>query len=354
MTMTGIWRTLAGGALYGGLPLVAAVSVTVGWRSFVGPHARPVSSRTFARTPERMVRGRYLVTAVTGCLDCHSPHDWSRHDAPVPAGWEGAGQDMIGYKELPGHVVAPNLTPDPTTGTGTWTDDTLARAIREGIGHDGRALFPMMPYQRYRTLSDEDLASIVVFLRTLPPVRNPLPTTRLAFPLQYLIRKAPQPITQAVPPPDVSTPVKRGAYLGTIAACAECHTPQQRGEPMSGLPFAGGFVVEGPWGRVASANLTPDPSGIPYYDAHLFIEAIRTGQVKARTLNQIMPWRFYRNMTDDDLEAIFVYLQRLSPVRHHVDNAQPPTLCLVCKRWHGAGDQNQPASLEARRTASRQ
>src|SRR5712692_5144684 len=195
MTMTGIRRMLAGGVLCGGLLLVVAVSVTVGWRPVFGPHARPVSSRTFERTTERLARGRYLVTAVTGCLDCHSPHAWSRHDAPVPAGWEGAGQDMIGYKELPGHVVAPNLTPDPNTGTGTWTDDTLARAIREGIGHDGRALFPMMPYQRYRTLSDEDVASIVVYLRALPPVRNPLPTTRVTFPVRYLMRNAPQPIT---------------------------------------------------------------------------------------------------------------------------------------------------------------
>lgn len=351
--MTTMRKGIAGGALFAGLLIVAAVSVTVGWRPIVGPRARAVSTRTFARTPGRLARGRYLVTAVTGCLDCHSPHDWSRHDAPIPAGREGTGQDMIVYKELPGHVVAPNLTPDSDTGTGSWTDDMLARAIREGIGHDGRALFPMMPYQRYRALSDEDLASIVVFLRTLPSVRNLLPATRVAFPVRYLIRAAPQPVTQAVPPPDVSTPVKRGAYLSTIASCAECHTPQQQGRPMPNLPFAGGFVAEGPWGRVASANLTPDPSGIPYYDARLFIDAIRAGQVKARTLNQIMPWRVYRNMTDDDLGAVFVYLQTLSPVRHHVDNSQPPTLCPVCTFSHGAGDQNQPLSSEARRTASR-
>ena len=343
-----------GGALLAGLLVAAAISVPAGPRILFGPRVRPVSSRPFARTQERLARGRYLVTAVNGCLHCHSPHDWTRRDAPIPAGRDGAGQDLVTWKELPGHVVAPNLTPDPETGTGTWSDDTLARAIREGVGHDGRALFPMMPFQKFRALSDEDLASIVVFLRALPPVRNPLPATRLVFPVQYLIRTAPQPITQAVAAPDTSNPVKRGAYLAAIAACTECHTPQQRGEPIVGLPFAGGFVFEGPWGRVASANLTPDPSGIPYYDARLFIETIRNGQVKARMLNQIMPWRVYRNMTDDDLDAIFRYLQTLSPVRHHVDNAQPPTFCSFCKNWHGAGDLNQSSSPKPQRTASRQ
>ena len=58
----------------------------------------------------------------------------------------------------------------------SWSDDVLARAIREGIGHDGRALFPMMPYQLYRQMSDEDLASIIVYLRSLPPVRCRSPT----------------------------------------------------------------------------------------------------------------------------------------------------------------------------------
>jgi hypothetical protein len=339
--------------LLGGLLLVVVITVTVGWRPFFGPRARSVSDRAFARTPERLARGHYLVNAVTGCLECHSPHDWSRHDAPIPPGWEGSGQDMIAWR-LPGHVVAPNLTPDPGTGTGTWNDDTLARAIREGIGHDGRALFPMMPFRRFRTLSEEDLASIVVFLRSLPPVDHALPNSHLAFPVRYLIRSVPEPIAQPVPPPDLSTAVKRGAYLTTLAACTECHTPQKQGEPMSDLPFAGGFVLEGPWGRVASANLTPDPSGIPYYDAHLFIEAMRTGQVKARTLNQIMPWQIYGNMTDADLESIFVYLQTLSPVRHRVDNAQPATWCLLCKNWHGGGDHNQQLLPEARPIASRQ
>jgi cytochrome c553 len=345
-------KVVAAGVLLGTLLVVAAVSLTAGWPLLAGPRARAVSRRAFEHTPTRLARGRYLVTAVTGCLNCHSPHDWSRHDAPIPAGWEGAGQDLIGWN-LPGHVVAPNLTPDPATGTGTWADDALARAIREGIGHDGRALFPMMPFRQFRALSDEDVASIVVFLRTLPSVRNPLRSTRLAFPVRYLIRTVPQPITQAVSMLDSSNPVTRGAYLASIAACAECHTPQQRGERLPGLPFAGGFVLEGPWGRVASANLTADPSGIPYYDAHLFDEVLTAGKVGARVLNQIMPWQVYRNMTADDRDAIFRYLQTLSPVRHHVDNALPPTMCPVCKNRHGGGDQNQPLFPEARRTTSK-
>src|SRR5712692_2770994 len=162
-------RTL-GKILLGILVLLAiAITFTIGWRPIIGPRARSLTNRKFERTPERLARGKYLVEGVAGCVDCHSPHDWTKHDEPIPPGMEGAGEDMIFIQGLPGHVVAPNLTPDPETGSGTWSDDGLARAIREGVGHDGRALFPFMPYEHYRALSDEDLASIVVYLRSLPP-----------------------------------------------------------------------------------------------------------------------------------------------------------------------------------------
>ena len=144
--------------------LVAGITVTIGWRPFVGPRARALTTRRFAPTPERLARGTYLVKHVTPCMECHAPHRWAEHDAPVEANMLGAGQEMP-MNGLPGRVVAPNLSPDPETGAGNWTDDQLARAIREGIGHDGRALFPMMPYQRFRAMSDEDVASIVVYLR---------------------------------------------------------------------------------------------------------------------------------------------------------------------------------------------
>jgi hypothetical protein len=237
--------------------------------------------------------------------------------------------------------VAPNLTPDFETGSGGWSDDAMARAIREGIGHDGRALFPLMPYENYRHMPDEDLASVVVFLRSLPAVRNPLPKTEIIFPVKYLMRSTPQPVTDAVSLPDVSDPVKRGAFLVTMAGCKDCHTPMDKGEPLPNLELAGGQIFEGPWGRVASPNLTPDPSGIPYYDEILFLQAIRTGYVRARPLNPIMPWRHYGGMTDDDLNAIFAYLKTVKPIHHIVDNAEPPTLCVVCNTMHGGGEKNQ-------------
>jgi hypothetical protein len=320
--------------------LALGITFTIGWRPFIGPRVRPLTNRAFEKTPERWSLGKYLVENVNGCTDCHSPHDWTKHDEPIPAGMEGAGEDMSIFKGLPGRVVAPNLTPDPETGAGNWSDDALARAIREGIGHDGRTLFPMMPYEHYRHLPDEDLASIIVYLRSLPAVRNALPQTEIIFPVNYLIRSVPEPITAPVPPPDVSDQVKRGAFLADIAGCADCHTPVDKGQPLPNMSYSGGQIFEGPWGRVASANLTPDPSGIPYYDEGLFLQALRTGYVRARPINQIMPWTVYRGMTDDDLKAIFAYLKTLKPVKHVVDNAEPPTLCEICKAAHGGGDKN--------------
>jgi len=193
----------------------------------------------------------------------------------------------------------------------------------------------------FRYMSDEDLASVIVYLRSLPPVHKQQPTTELIFPVKYLIRNAPEPLDAPVPEPDVSTPEKRGKYLVTIAGCSDCHTPQDaHGQPLAGMDFAGGFILEGPWGRVASANITSDPSGISYYDQAMFTQAIRTGFVGARKLNQIMPWHTYRGLTDEDIVAVFSYLKTLKPVRHHVDNTEPPTVCKICRQTHGGGNQN--------------
>jgi mono/diheme cytochrome c family protein len=319
--------------------LVVAISLTIGWRPFIGPRARTLTARKFESTPQRLERGQYLANGVSGCIYCHSEHDLLKRDEPIPASQRGAGR-VLPYLGLPGRIVASNITPDPQTGAGSWTDDQLARAIREGIGHDGRTLFPIMPYARFHSMSDEDLASIVVYLRSLPPVRHELSATEIIFPVKYLIRNVPQPLQNAVASRDPSDRVAYGKYLTTIGGCEDCHTPAHNGQTVAGMDFAGGFLLQVPGETAAAANLTPDASGIGYYDDAQFLEAMHTGTVRARKLSPLMPFAVYGNMTDDDLKAIFVYLKTAKPVHHRVDNSLPPTYCKLCQQKHGAGDQN--------------
>ena len=321
--------------------LGVGITMTVGWRPFIGPRVRPLTDRRFEATPARMERGKYLVTAVHGCLECHSEHDSTREGSPPKAGREGAGTPFPVDPGL-GKIYASNITPDKETGIGNWTDDKIARAVREGIGGDGRALFPIMPYQNFRHLADEDLASVIVYIRSIPPIRNVVPKTQINFPVNRLIMGVPAPITEPVKDPDLSTPIARGRHLVTLANCADCHTPQDsNGQYLESLAFSGGFVLDGVEGKkVAAANITPDASGIPYYDEATFIKTIRAGQIGARKLDSTMPWGLYRNMTDDDLQSVFAFLKTLKPVRHNVDNSVTATLCPICGHTHGLGEKN--------------
>jgi mono/diheme cytochrome c family protein len=320
--------------------LAAAISFTIGWRPFLGPKTRALTARTFESTPQRLARGAYLFNSVAGCVDCHSEHDPNSKDHSVLPKMQGSGEVMF-VEDLPGRVVAPNITPDAETGAGAWTDDQLARAIREGIGHDGRALFPMMPYEHYRSMSDEDLASVIVYMRSLPSIHHELPRTEIIFPVKYLIRSVPEPVTTPVSAPDRTNVVQWGAYLVNLGGCGDCHTPvDSHHQPIQSMPFAGGQVFKLPWGTVASSNITPDASGIAYYDESLFLQVMRTGYVKARRLDPLMPIEQYKGMTDDDLKDIFAFLRTLKPVKHRVDNTEPPTYCKLCRARHGAGDQN--------------
>jgi mono/diheme cytochrome c family protein len=337
------------------LPAITAAWITVAWVAMTGcrerpaasAFARPLRDTRFERTPARIERGRYLAEGVLQCFNCHSDRDPNRPGAPPLDGKKGAGH--VWYDEPDRRLVSPNLTPDPETGAGKWTDDMLARAIREGVGHDGRPLHPQMWYDAFRYISDEDVASVVVYLRTLPPVKNALPPTRLAKGRRERIEKGLHPLTAPVPEPDRSTPEKRGRYLVTIADCQGCHTAWEA--PKNPGRFGGGNHVELTIGGKNfddfSHNLTPDPTGIPYYDDALFIEALRTGKVRTRDLGPIMPWTVFRNMTDADLVAIRAYLKTLLPVAHLVDNAEPAALCPVCGQVHGGGALNRAKDSRA-------
>ena len=310
-----------------------------GCRSSTPPSsARSLSNRSFERTPPRHARGQYLYDGVMACDYCHAPYDTKTRGWPPLPGKAGSGLQYSTSSNP--RTVAPNITADRETGAGTWTDDMLARAIREGIRHDGRVLDPHMPYEWYRAMSDEDLASLIVYIRSLSPVRNVLP--RMEIPEQFRNTVRPRALHEAVPMPDSSSPAKRGEYLVRLAHCSECHTPGPVYRLNRDLEFGGGTTVDNEEGqKIACPNITPDPSGISYYDEAMFVAAIRTGTVGgARKLSAVMPWWFFRRMSDDDLKAIFAYLRTLRPVRHRVDNTEPISHCKVCGLSHGAGALN--------------
>src|SRR5436853_3315305 len=125
-----------------GVLLWLGITFTIGWRPIIGAKKRALTDRKFEATAARLERGRYLVDGVNGCFGCHTDQDWSKPGAPPVAGREGSGH-VWADQDLP-WLVSPNITPDKETGVGNWTDDTLARAIREGIAHDGRTLVPFL------------------------------------------------------------------------------------------------------------------------------------------------------------------------------------------------------------------
>ena len=330
-------------SLFGILLLAVLGGITaVGWQVVLGPDARPVTDAPFEVTEARLARGRYLAEGPTHCFFCHTEHDFSTPEYLLVESKKGAGWVMP-LPEL-NHIASRNITPDRETGIGAWSDDEVARAIREGVRKDGSALFPLMPYMDFARLDDEDVKSIVVYLRTIPAVRNTVPVRQLPGPLEYLVKTMPRPITTPQPSHAASTPAERGNYLVTLAGCAGCHTPTDaEGTPLPGLDLAGGGffqLPDQPDKTVSTANITPDPSGIAHYDEGLFTQTLRTGQIPGRMLNHIMPFMAYRNMTDGDINDIFAFLKTVPPVKHRVSNTDPPTACPLCNQSHGLGDRN--------------
>ena len=312
----------------------AGIVISIGYSSRKRPAGNLLA---FAPTTARLERGRYIVEGPAHCFQCHSEVDWKNPGAQPIAGKKGGGTIFV--EDGMQWLVAPNISPDVETGAGSWTDEQFARAIREGIGHDGRRLFPMMPYMNFQSMSDEDLASVVVYIRSIAPVRNVLPKTMLPEVVKGSLPPH-RAITAPVAGPDMSNQVARGKYLVTLGNCMMCHTPMKQGQPIRELAFGGGLKFTGPWGTVSSANITQDASGISYYDEALFVKTLRTGQVGARKLSSIMPWGYFRNMTDDDLKAIYAYLQTVTPVQHRVDNTEVATACPICGGHHGHGERN--------------
>jgi hypothetical protein len=239
-------------------------------------------------------------------------------------------------------IVAPNITPDVETGAGRWTDDMLARAIREGIGHDGRALYWGMWYQSFAGLSDEDLAAVIVYLRALPPVRNALPATLLPEEERAANAMSPRPITAPVPGPPTGDSRALGRYLIGVADCTGCHTAWEA--PRNPGLLAGGNEIGRDQRAAFSSNLTRHESGVGY-PRDTFIAVMRSG--KGGSLHPIMPWVAFMGLTASDLGAMYDALGDTYPVAHYVGNVGEPRHCIVCGQKHPFGEHNVslPASV---------
>jgi mono/diheme cytochrome c family protein len=315
------------------LAVVVVAAIGASWLFLRSPASAPPSSIKVSMVPDRIARGKYIFESVSDCGGCHSQRDFTRLGGPEVPGRIGAGvilSDLV--KGLPGVVVASNITPDNETGIGTWTDGEKIRAIREGVDRYGHALFPMMPYEGYSHLSDEDVQSVVAFLDSLAPIHNPLPKTKLNFPVGLMIKGVPKP-AGTVAPPDKSDPIQYGRYLVTVGGCGDCHTPtDKQGAPLPGKLLAGGRIFETTYGTVVTSNITPDnDTGIGAWNQAAFVG--RFYAYKPMVTNEpppatpatftLMPWLGSSQQDEDSLKAIYAYLRTVPPVSNHVVTHPP-------------------------------
>lgn len=293
------------------------------------PNAGEAEDLKIQPTPELIARGRYLAYHVTVCIDCHSTRDFDYFSGPLVPGTEGKGG--MEFPDKIGTLYPSNITP---AALGDWSDGEILRAITAGVNKDGEPLFPMMPYPVYSQLSREDATAIVAYLRTLAPIPNEVPKSKLNFPLNLIVRTVPRPYRPQPSPPSSDT-LAYGKYLSTIAGCQFCHTPiDEKGQPLPGMDFAGGQEFRFPWGElVRTANITPEiDTGIGAWDEGYFSGRFReyadsSGAhipVAKGEGNTVMPWTLYSGMADEDLGAIYRYLRSIKPIRNEVDKFPEP------------------------------
>jgi len=253
-----------------------------------------------------VARGKYVFGAAGGCA-CHTRSD----GAGLNAG--GAKFDLSFF----GVVYAPNITPDTETGIGKWTDAQVINAVRRGERPDGTKLFPIHPYKYLSNIADDEIEALVVYLRSVKPVKSPVPPRSL---------KIPVPARTIVPAPKIAPRegLERGAYLaGGAGHCAECHTPRRVDASTDDTKFlAGGPGPE----RSLAANITPhDETGIGRWSEAQIARFLRTG-VKPSGQEAYSLMRAviigtsagFKDLTEADALAIARYLKAVPPIENRV------------------------------------
>jgi mono/diheme cytochrome c family protein len=277
--------------------LLAAVCTLATGISLVGfykinfPRYKPaVADVKVAATPEQLARGAKLAII---CASCHST------DGKLPL----AGRNFMEGGPPVGTMYATNLTPGGEIRD--WSDGEVIRAIREGIHKSGRALL-IMPSEIFHNLSDDDVRSVVAYLRSQPAAGQNTPPTRLNVLGALLFgagipTSAQPPITGPVVAPAEGVSADYGKYLVSVVGCHACH-----GENLAGRK-TGGF------GPPGGPNLTVI---LPNWSAEDFMKTLRTGvDPSNHALTQEMPWKRVSTFaSDDDLRAMYAYLHSLAPI----------------------------------------
>lgn len=282
------------------------------------PSVGDASDMKIETTNVRIERGKYLANHIMVCMDCHSKRDWSLFSGPMVQGTLGYGGEVFDQKlGFPGKYVANNITP---AHLGSWTDGEIFRAITTGVSKDGRALFPIMPYPNFGLLAEDDVKSVIAYIRTLTPIENKTEASSSDFPMNFIINTMPQKLKPGKIPAQDDI-VNYGKYLVTAAGCNDCHTKQEKGK-FTGEPFAGGFefkLLDG--SIVTSSNITPHPSGLGGWTEKQFIDSFKmyadtnyiSPKVSFGEFQTVMPWTMYSGMKEQDLAAIYQYLRTLTP-----------------------------------------
>ncbi len=281
-------------------------------------------------TAERVARGEYLANHVSICIDCHSKRDWTRFSGPPLNETKGQGGEIFDQKfGFPGVFYSRNITP---VGISRYTDGELFRVITTGVNKEGKAMFPVMPYHYYGRMDEEDIKSIIAYIRTLQPIKNEVAASSPDFPMSILINTIPEKASFTKMPAKTDV-VNYGKYITNAAACMECHTQFKEGKLIAGTEFGGGREFPFPDGSIVrSGNISPDAAtGIGNWTKEVFLNRFHTNsdstimsrKIQPGEFNSIMPWTMYGTMHNEDLEAIYAYLRTVTPIKNVVVKFSP-------------------------------
>lgn len=315
------------------IALVLIAVVLAGFVSYVKfalPDVGPPPDLNVEMTSENIERGMYLANSVALCMDCHSTRDWTQYAGPPIPGTEGIGGERFDRNMgFPGVYYSRNITP---YSLGSWTDGEIFRAITSGVSKDGSALFPVMPHPNYGQLDKKDIYAIISYIRTLEPVETENLPSESDFPMSLIVNTFPEEAS-FIERPNPSEKVEYGEYLLIMASCGDCHTPVENGQFIEGMNLAGGRDFISPWGTVRSANLTPDlKTGLGGWTEEVFLNRFKMHVDSAyvnppfnpeKDMFTIMPWLMYATMEEEDIRAIYSYLQSLDPIENMVVKWSP-------------------------------